>query len=205
MCVFILVSDDFQFLTWITPSPAPGFTFGLETCVIFTTDIFLSPASEREVPHHRSGWGGGTQPGLDWGGGLPWTGLDGGGVLWPGLDGGRGTPARTGWWVVPQLGLDGGVVPQPCLDGGVGEGGTQGTPTRSGWWGGTPIRQSSIASTCYPADSMPLAFTQEDFLVLHKITRCNRLTMFTGINIIDPDCLTRGRFAGINIQNCEIP
>ena len=27
------------------------------------------------------------------------------------------------------------------------------------------IRQHSIASTCYPAGGMPLAFTQEDFLV----------------------------------------
>ena len=30
----------------------------------------------------------------------------------------------------------------------------------------TPIRQNSIASTCYPAGGMPLAFMQEDFLVL---------------------------------------
>ena len=31
------------------------------------------------------------------------------------------------------------------------------------------IRQSSIASTCYAAGSVPLAFTQEDFLVYDKI------------------------------------
>ena len=39
-------------------------------------------------------------------------------------------------------------------------------PSRTGW--GTPLpirRQSSIASTCYMAGSMPLAFTQEGFLV----------------------------------------
>ena len=38
-----------------------------------------------------------------------------------------------------------------------------GYPLDLGW--GTPPRQSSIASTCYTAGSMPLAFTQEDFLV----------------------------------------
>ena len=135
------------------------------------------------------GWGGGTWPGLD-GGGIPlsqaWMV---GGIPWPGLDGGGtwGYPlARHGWWGVPQPGLDGGGLPSP-------------SPARSGWWGGTParsvcwegyppgqvwmvggyprypphppIRQSSIASTCYVAGSMPLAFTQEDFLVLLKFTR----------------------------------
>ena len=71
--------------------------------------------------------------------------------------------------------------------------------TRSGWWGGTQgtsylrwgtpltqtwdgvpptwdaplphITQSSIASTCYAAGGVPLAFTQEDFLVKHWIIR----------------------------------
>ena len=37
-------------------------------------------------------------------------------------------------------------------------------PSRTGW--GSPVRrQSNIASTCYVAGGMPLAFTQEDFLV----------------------------------------
>ena len=31
-------------------------------------------------------------------------------------------------------------------------------------WGGGGRRQSNAASTCYAAGSMPLAFTQEDFL-----------------------------------------
>ena len=39
------------------------------------------------------------------------------GVCQPGLDGGGGTPARSGWWVVPH----------PRLGG---------TLARSGWWGG---------------------------------------------------------------------
>ena len=46
-----------------------------------------------------------------------------------------------------------GVYPQPGLDG-------------WGYLGYPPIRQNSIASTCYPAGGMPLAFTQEDFLVI---------------------------------------
>ena len=133
-----------------------------------------------EVPHPKSGQGrypipglgGGTPgyppwPGLDAGGvprvppsqvwmvggtqGTPWPGLDGGGVprvpLWPGLDGGGYSLARSGWWGVPE------VPPLPGLDGVL----------------STPIRQSSIASTCYLAGGMPLAFTQEDFLVLHKM------------------------------------
>ena len=113
--------------------------------------------------------------------------LTGGGYAITGLGGGVPHP-RFGWWGVPQPCLDGGGVPRPGLDGG----GTQGTPirsgcwggypsqvlmaggypgwvppTRSGWEGGThpPIRQSSIASTCYAAGGVPLAFTQEDFLV----------------------------------------
>ena len=48
------------------------------------------------------------------------------------------------------------------------------------------IRQSSIASTCYMAGSVPLAFTQEDFLVLRK--RSN----FYVLNLI-----VRGTFVSI--------
>ena len=96
----------------------------------------------------------------------PWPGLDGWKGWWgdtwgtpqPGLDGGWYSPGQV-WMVgVPRVhtqpGLDGGGVHQvlPCQD----------------WMGTsppTPIRQSSIASTCYSANGMPLAFTQEDFLV----------------------------------------
>ena len=51
----------------------------------------------------------------------------------------------------PQPGLDGGGVPPT---------------TKTGWGTPPPIKQSSIASTCYAASGMPLAFTQEDFLVI---------------------------------------
>ena len=82
-------------------------------------------------------------------GGVPQTGLDGGG--YPGQVWMVG-----GYLGYPQPGLDGGGAPPwPGLD----VGGTWGTPH-------PPIRQSSIASTCYVAGGMPLAFTQEDFLVI---------------------------------------
>ena len=63
--------------------------------------------------------------------------------------GGGGTPTQVWMGGVPQ------GTPWPCLDGGDG-----------GYTPPPPIRQSSIASTCYAAGGMPLAFTQEDFLVL---------------------------------------
>ena len=154
--------------------------------------LSLPPASEGwgkvifSVCSHLRGWGGSGR----WyprprsgGGGVPQPGLDGeGGVPWPGLDGGGCTPARSGWWGVPQPGLDGGGgdpgqiwmvgrgVPQPGLDGG------GGTPSQVWMGGGVPCPgldggggrgvPGSIASTCYAAAGMPLAFTQEDFLVL---------------------------------------
>ena len=112
----------------------------------------------------RSGWWGVPQPGLD-GGGVPgvppgqvW--MVGGTQVRSGFWG--GTSARSGSWGVPQPGLDGegvpGVPPWLGLDGG---GGAWGTPP-------TPIRQSSIASTCYPSGGMPLTLTQEDFLVCNN-------------------------------------
>ena len=60
-----------------------------------------------------------------------------------------------------QLGLDG--VPPPTRTG-------WGTPPGQDWMGYPPIRQSSKVSTCYAAGSVPLAFTQEDFLVEYNIT-----------------------------------
>ena len=61
-------------------------------------------------------------------------------------------PTRSGCWGIPPWpGLDGGLVWMV--------GGTWGTPPPP------PMRQSSITSTCYAAGGMPLAFTQEDFLV----------------------------------------
>ena len=77
----------------------------------------------------------------------------------PGLDGGEGYPgyplARSGY-PPPRPGI-GYPPPRPGI----------GYPPP--WLDGVPpppqIRQSSIASTCYAAGGMPLAFTQEDFLV----------------------------------------
>ena len=104
--------------------------------------------------------------------GTLWPGLDGGGVpqVWmvgrylgyppqQGLDGGGYPgypPARSGWCWVPQVWMVG-VPPWPGLDGGGYPGYPHIPPT---------IRQNSIVSTCYPAGGMPLAFTQEDFLVV---------------------------------------
>ena len=110
-------------------------------------------------------------PGLD--GGVPQVWMVGGN---PGLD--YGCYPRSGWWGgtwgAPWPSLDGWGVPQvwmvlgtkvwmvggtPGLDGG-------GTSGLDG--GGYPptIRQNCIVSTCYLAGGMPLAFRQEDFLVV---------------------------------------
>ena len=96
------------------------------------------------------------------GGYLPWMGVTYLGRGVPTLDGGRHLP-----WIgmVPTLG--GGVVP-----------GITPPPTQQAGWGtplpigldrGTPWRQRSRASTCYAVGGMPLAFTQEDFLVYFKL------------------------------------
>ena len=105
------------------------------------------------------------------GGGYPIPGMDGGtpfqawtergtplfrpGMGYPHLDLGWGTPIQT-WDGIPP-GQDWMVTVHP--------------PTRTEW--GTPPppirRQSSIANTCYAAGGMPLALTQEDFLVLFNL------------------------------------
>ena len=124
-----------------------------------------------EGTHPRSGWWGEYLiPGLV-GGGYPIPGLDGGGYPIPGLDGGG----------YPILGLDGGGYPRRYLGYPPGQvwmvGGTwyEGTPHHD-WmgyapphhhdWMGYPPPHTSIASTCYAVGGMPLAFTQEDFLVV---------------------------------------
>ena len=102
----------------------------------------------RGVCHPRSRQWGYPIPDLD--GGYPIQGLDRwgtpsqvltrGGTLsqvWMGVPWDTPSPARTGWG-----------TPRPGLD------------------GVTPIRQSSIVSTCCSTGGMPLAFTQEDFLVV---------------------------------------
>ena len=111
----------------------------------------------RGVPHPRSRWGGTLS---QVGGGTP-------SQVW------GGTPSQFGGYLISGLGgypISGGG-PHPS------SGGTQvwmmggylGYPHELGWMGYPPdqvwIRQSSIASTCYAAGGVPLAFTQEDFLV----------------------------------------
>ena len=87
----------------------------------------------------------------------------------------RGYPIRlmgvppSGQWGVPLIGLDGGTsLPPLGLDGGTPLLALDGVPTPA------PLqvdraadrRQSSKARTCYATGSVPLAFTQEDFLVV---------------------------------------
>ena len=120
-------------------------------------------------PHLR---GGGGIPSQVWGGGYPIPGLGGGWGV-PHLRSG-GTPSKVwvGGYPIPGLGgypisgLGRGYPGYPHTEvwmvGGTPSqvwivGGAQGTPP--------PMRQSSIASTCYAAGGVPLAFTQEDFLV----------------------------------------
>ena len=100
-----------------------------------------TPSQVWGVPHPRSGWS--TPPDLRWD-----TPLD---LRW-------GTPPRprTGYPPRPEMGYP--------------------PPARSGW--GTSPRPEvgyppppSIASTFYAAGGMPLAFTQEDFLVVHMRSR----------------------------------
>ena len=97
------------------------------------------------VPHPRSQW---VPPSAEWGTPLsqPWIG---------------GTPiSRMGYlpypWVPPvrRMGYP------PDLRWGV-------PPSKTGW--GTPLPVSKT-STCYAAGGVPLAFTQEDFLVFHFST-----------------------------------
>ena len=121
------------------------------------------------------------------GGEYPIQGQDGkGGSPFPCLDWGVPNP-RSGQGVTPGYPHAGRV---PCQDGGEypgvppsrsgprsGQVGTMGYPhstqDKGGYplcpWpdGGTPLvgRQSGIASTCFVAGGMPLAFRQEDFLV----------------------------------------
>ena len=103
----------------------------------------------------------GVPPSCQWGvtWSWDWMGVPPIGTGWgyplPGMD--VGTPIGTGWgkshqdWIVgtPRTGW-----------------GTP-TPIGTGWGYPFPVRrQSSRASNCYAAGGVPVAFTQEDFLVL---------------------------------------
>ena len=106
-------------------------------------------------PHGGGGWVG-VPPTGRWGGAVPHQANGGychlayGGTL----DG--GTP-HWDWMGYPPLIGTGCGYPPLRLDGG--------NPHQD-WMGVSPIRrQSSRVSTCYAVGGMPLAFTQEDFLV----------------------------------------
>ena len=110
------------------------------------------------VPHSRSGRGGIPIPGLAGGGGTP-------SQVWPG-----GYPSKV--WLgggTPSQVWSGGVPPDQVWMGYPPGPGTGSPPPRPGTGYPPPdqvwIRQSSTASTCYAAGGVPLAFTQEDFLV----------------------------------------
>ena len=82
----------------------------------------------------------------------------------------------------------------------------QGTPPPPGLDGvhPPPIRQSSIASTCYAAGGMPLAFTQEDFLVssCFYFVICRRFYLWPIKTLIHGDIFAvKHRFANILVQN----
>ena len=96
------------------------------------------------------------------------------------LQGGGGTPSQVWTGRYPIPGLDG-VAPHPAdgypisgpdrgyaIPGPDGGGGLPPSKIRMVYPPPLPIRrQISITSTCYAAGSMPLAFTQEDFLALN--------------------------------------
>ena len=130
------------------------------------------PSLAGGVPHPRSGRGGyplpltrsgwGTPLDLEWGTPWTWDGVPPGpGMGYP-PDLGWGTP-RTWDGVPPQTW--GGVPPQTWD--GVPPQTWDGVPPRT--WDGVPPPTWDIASTCYAAGGMPLAFTQEDFLVFIAI------------------------------------
>ena len=108
-------------------------------------------------------WGGGGYPIWLMGGGYPIQVQVGGGYPIQVQVGGApawGTP----WQGMPTQGTppQGGHPPRVPPHPGLGGGPTQGTPPPP------PSRSSSIACSCYAAVGMPLAFTQEDFLVRLK-------------------------------------
>ena len=117
---------------------------------------YLIPGLAGGVPHPRSRQGGGGTPSQVRMGYSPTrSGWD---TPWPDQDGvppwhlGQGTPLDLGWgtpldlaWGTPRTWDR--VPPQT--------------------WDGVPPWHGTIVSTCYAVGSMPLAFMQEDFLVLY--------------------------------------
>ena len=156
-------------LTGMYPIPGPGggrypiqLTGGTPSEVQvggrYPTQPMGVPHPAKGVPHPRSQQGG--TPSSLWGRGTP-SQVQG---WYPGPGGGYPALSRTRW---------GNPLPNPRLDGVL-------PPVQDWMWfpPNPPIRrQSSIASTCYMAGSMPLAFTQEDFLVLDCSTRNKMLCL----------------------------
>ena len=112
-------------------------------------------------------------------GGYPIPGLAGG-VPHLRSEGGpeMGYPPNLGWGTPPDLGWGTpqtwDEVPPLTWDRVPPRHGTGYPPT---WDGVPPPRQISIASCCYTAGGMPLAFTQEDFLV-HNVSAHSKQKRF---------------------------
>ena len=135
------------------------------------------PISGMGVPHPRSGWG--VLHPKSGSGEYPIPGLDGGGTpsqVWgvphprsgwgvPGVCPSKvwmvgGTPSKVWMEYLPTTTMTGWGISSPTMTG-------WGTPHHHDWMSNPPtlpIRQNSIASTCYTVGGMPLAFMQEDFL-----------------------------------------
>ena len=127
--------------------PGPG---GTPSQLVGTPSQVWMVGGNWNTPRTRYGWGGYLEypPDQVWMGYPP-------NLVWM-VEGTQGTPPTRSGWSTP--------------------------PTWSGWWGypGYPldqvwIRQSSIASTCYAAGSVPLAFTQEDLLVTHGFQKIYKI------------------------------
>ena len=105
------------------------------------------------VPHPRSGRGGGVSQPKVW--------MEGGGLPNP----------RSGWGVPHPRSGQGGGVPRvlPHHQDGVPPISRMGYPPVQVRIGGGYLNWNSMACTCYAAGGMPLAFTQEEFLVYRCI------------------------------------
>ena len=132
--------------------------------------LFVSPHLGGGTPVRSGGYpipglaGGYPIPGLGRGrrrGGYPIQGLDRGGYLGYPPDGGYlGYPQTRSGWGIPPTRSGWGKPPGPGM----------GSPANLGWdnppqtWDRVPPPDLGWG-TCYAAGGMPLAFTQEDFLV----------------------------------------
>ena len=133
------------FTFWGVPHPADGRGYPIPGPGREGTQSQVSRWGVPHVPHPVLDGGAPPHQGLDWMGYPPikdWMGYP---LVqtWDGVS----PPIQT-WYGVSSLSKMMGYPPRPFR------------------------RWSSIASTCYMAGSMPLSFTQEDFLVLLEILLC---------------------------------